>query len=204
MHAKVRRESVAGYATDETLVCGPKEHTRWWQRYRGHLQGLLYRLILNSYLFIANIHKRWPSCLSNRQILSTKTHFSCLFRQCRQPGHAGLPPHCHGRSRLALTPTHRAPRNRPRRPAKRPVSACKTAHTGSPYGTFLQRAAWHIHKKTCVTYCTHIGKVLAQELSKRKNRTFCIYLRNKSLSLQCYPQTETTQWARWEGRHIYG
>ena len=50
MHAKVRRESVAGYATDETLVCGPKEHTRWWQRYRGHLQGLLYRLILNSYL----------------------------------------------------------------------------------------------------------------------------------------------------------
>ena len=50
MHATVRRESVAGYATDETLVCGPKEHTRWWQRYRGHLQGLLYRLILNSYL----------------------------------------------------------------------------------------------------------------------------------------------------------
>ena len=50
MHAKVRRESVAGYATDETLVCGPKEHTRWWQRYRGHMQGLLYRLILNSYL----------------------------------------------------------------------------------------------------------------------------------------------------------
>nr|DAV99794.1 MAG TPA: hypothetical protein [Caudoviricetes sp.] len=45
MHAKVRRESVAGYATDETLVCGPKGHTRWWQRYRGHLQGLLYRLI---------------------------------------------------------------------------------------------------------------------------------------------------------------
>ena len=28
MHAKVRRESVAGYATDETLACGPKEHTR--------------------------------------------------------------------------------------------------------------------------------------------------------------------------------
>ena len=52
MHAKVRRESVAGYATDETLVCGPKEHTRWWQRYKGHLQGLLYRLILNSYLLI--------------------------------------------------------------------------------------------------------------------------------------------------------
>ena len=50
MHAKVRRESVAGYATDETLVCGPKEHTRWWQRYRGHLQGILYRLILKSYL----------------------------------------------------------------------------------------------------------------------------------------------------------
>ena len=50
MHAKVRRESVAGYATDETWVCGPKEHTRWWQRYRGHMQGLLYRLILNSYL----------------------------------------------------------------------------------------------------------------------------------------------------------
>ena len=38
MHAKVRRGSVAGYATDETLACGPKEHTRWWQRYRGHLQ----------------------------------------------------------------------------------------------------------------------------------------------------------------------
>mgnify|MGYP007110343094 FL=1 len=52
MHAKVRRESVAGYATDETLVCGPKEHTRWSQRYSGHLQGLLYRLILNSYLLI--------------------------------------------------------------------------------------------------------------------------------------------------------
>ena len=34
MHGKVRRESVAGYATDETLACGPKEHTRWWQRYR--------------------------------------------------------------------------------------------------------------------------------------------------------------------------
>ena len=50
MHAKVRRGSVAGYATDETLACGPKEHTRWWQRYRGHLQGLLYRLILNTYL----------------------------------------------------------------------------------------------------------------------------------------------------------
>ena len=52
MHGKVRRESVAGYATDETLACGPKEHTRWWQRYRGHLQGQLYRLILNSYLII--------------------------------------------------------------------------------------------------------------------------------------------------------
>ena len=52
MHAKVRRESVAGYATDETLVCCPKEHTRWWQRYSGQLQGLLYRLILNSYLLI--------------------------------------------------------------------------------------------------------------------------------------------------------
>ena len=52
MHAKVRRGSVAGYATDENLVCGPKEHTRWWQRYRGHLQGILYRLILNSYLLI--------------------------------------------------------------------------------------------------------------------------------------------------------
>ena len=52
MHAKVRRESVAGYATDETLVCGPKEHTRWWQRYRCHLQVLLYRLILNSYLLL--------------------------------------------------------------------------------------------------------------------------------------------------------
>ena len=26
MHGKVRRESVAGYATDETLACGPKEH----------------------------------------------------------------------------------------------------------------------------------------------------------------------------------
>ncbi len=52
MHAKVRRESVAGYATDETLVCGPKERTRWLQRYRCHLQGLLYRLILNSYLLI--------------------------------------------------------------------------------------------------------------------------------------------------------
>ena len=52
MHAKVRRESVAGYATDETLVCCTKEHTRWWQRYSGHLQGLLYRLILNSYLLI--------------------------------------------------------------------------------------------------------------------------------------------------------
>jgi hypothetical protein len=38
-----------------------------------------------------------------------------------------------------LTTTHRAPRNRPRRPAKRPVSACKTAHTGSPYGTFCKR-----------------------------------------------------------------
>ena len=52
MHANVRRESVAGYATDETLECGTKEHTRWWQRYSGHLQGLLYRLILNSYLLI--------------------------------------------------------------------------------------------------------------------------------------------------------
>ena len=50
MHATVRRESVAGYATDETLVCGPKEHTRWWQRYRGHLQGLLYRLIFEQLL----------------------------------------------------------------------------------------------------------------------------------------------------------
>ena len=41
MHGKVRRESVAGYATDETLACGPKEHTRWWQRYRGHLNSYL-------------------------------------------------------------------------------------------------------------------------------------------------------------------
>ena len=60
MHAKVRRESVAGYATDETFVCGPKGHTRWWQRYRGHLQGLLYRLILNSYLYLL-----LQSCLSS-------------------------------------------------------------------------------------------------------------------------------------------
>ena len=33
MHAKVRRESLAGYATDETLACGQKEHKRWWRRY---------------------------------------------------------------------------------------------------------------------------------------------------------------------------
>ena len=57
MHAKVRRESVAGYATDETLVCGPKEHARCWQRYRGHLQGLLSRLILNSYLHLYYIYR---------------------------------------------------------------------------------------------------------------------------------------------------
>ena len=151
MHAKVRRGSVAGYATDETLVCGPKEHTRWWQRYRGHLQGLLYRLILNSYLFIANIHKRWPSCLSNRQIVSTKAHFSCLFRQCRQSGHAGPPPHCHGRSRLALTPTHRAtkhgpgaPRNGPFRPARRPIREAHTARfaNGCMAGHYQRRKAW--------------------------------------------------------------
>ncbi len=28
MHAKVRRGSVAGYENDETLACGPNEHTR--------------------------------------------------------------------------------------------------------------------------------------------------------------------------------
>ena len=50
MHDKVRKVNVAGCATDETLAFGPKEHTRWWQRYIGHLQGILYRLILNSYL----------------------------------------------------------------------------------------------------------------------------------------------------------
>ena len=49
-HATVRRESVAGYATDETLACGPNGHTRWWQRYRGHLQVQLQRLMLNRYL----------------------------------------------------------------------------------------------------------------------------------------------------------
>lgn len=50
MKATVRRESVAGYATDETLTCGPKGHAIWRQRYRGSLQGQLYRLILNSCL----------------------------------------------------------------------------------------------------------------------------------------------------------
>ncbi len=147
MHAKVRRGSVAGYATYETLVCGPKEHTRWWQRYGGHLQGLLYRLILNSYLFIANIHKRWPSCLSNRQIVSTKAYFSCLFRQCRQPGHAGPPPHCHGRSRLALTPTHRAPRNTAPAPRETARFGLQDGPYGKPIRHVLQTAAWHIHIK---------------------------------------------------------
>ena len=123
-------------------LCGPKEHTRWWQRYRGHLQGLLYRLILNSYLFIANIHKRWPSCLSNRQIVSTKTHFSCLFRQCRQSGHAGPPPHCHGRSRLALTPTHRAPRNTAPAPRETARFGLQDGPYGKPIRHVLQTAAW--------------------------------------------------------------
>ncbi len=50
MHGKVRRGSVAGYAAVETFACSPKERTRWWQRYREHLHGILYRLILNSYL----------------------------------------------------------------------------------------------------------------------------------------------------------
>ena len=50
MHAKVRKESVAGYANDETLACGPQDHTRWRQIYSGHMQGLLYRLVLNSCL----------------------------------------------------------------------------------------------------------------------------------------------------------
>ena len=74
MHAKVRRESVAGYATDETLVCGPKEHTRWWQRYGRHLQGLLYRLILNSYLssFVLCWQKHQP--LPNRQPTASLRH----------------------------------------------------------------------------------------------------------------------------------
>lgn len=35
---------------DETLASGPKEHAIWRQRYRGSLQGKLYRLILNSCL----------------------------------------------------------------------------------------------------------------------------------------------------------
>lgn len=35
---------------DETLACGPKGHAIWRQRYRGSLQGKLYRLILNSCL----------------------------------------------------------------------------------------------------------------------------------------------------------
>lgn len=35
---------------DETLACGPKAHAIWRQRYRGSLQGKLYRLILNSCL----------------------------------------------------------------------------------------------------------------------------------------------------------
>ena len=74
MHGKVRRESVAGYATDETLVCGPKEHTRWWQRYGRHLQGLLYRLILNSYLssFVLCWQKYQP--LPNRQPTASLRH----------------------------------------------------------------------------------------------------------------------------------
>ncbi len=50
MHAKVRKESGAGYATYETLVCGPQERTRWRQIYSGHMQGLLYWLVLNSCL----------------------------------------------------------------------------------------------------------------------------------------------------------
>ena len=77
MHAKVRRESLAGYATHETLVCGPKEHTRWWQRYRGQLQGLLYRFILNSYLsqlhwmslrpYLHVCFITWPAMLVGKQ-----------------------------------------------------------------------------------------------------------------------------------------
>lgn len=50
MHAKVRKESLAGYATYETLVCGPQDHTIWRQIYSGHMQGLLYRFVLNSCL----------------------------------------------------------------------------------------------------------------------------------------------------------
>ncbi len=34
MHAKVRRESVAGYAMDETLVCGPRAHKMVAKIYR--------------------------------------------------------------------------------------------------------------------------------------------------------------------------
>ncbi len=118
MHAKVRRESVAGYATDETLVCGPKEHTRWWQRYKGYLQGLLYRLILNSYL--QPQHHHW--------------------RHCRTRGHE--PP---GRVHL-LPPPHRKDAHRgcqrtAHQRGKKPAQAQRPAHTTCVLPQRIQRCA---------------------------------------------------------------
>ena len=49
MHAKVRRESVAGYATDETLACGPKGHTRWWMTLARSIVSVDFELLLVIY-----------------------------------------------------------------------------------------------------------------------------------------------------------
>ena len=100
MHAKVRRESVAGYATDETLVCGPKEHTRWWQRYKGHLQGLLYRLILNSYLQPQHHHRRHCRTRGHeppgRVHLLPPPHRKDAHRGCQRTAHQRGKKNCSG------------------------------------------------------------------------------------------------------------
>ena len=90
-----------------------------------------------------------------------------------------------------------APRNGPFRPARRPI---REAHTAR----FANGCMAYSYKKRALPTVLTSAKFLHKNYRKEKNRTFCIYLRNKSLSLQCYPQTEATQWARWEGRHIYG
>lgn len=146
--------------------------------------------------------------------MSTKAHFSCLFSQRRKPGHAGRRPlqdsfaACAGSSMKNSTG---ATRNGP------------LGLQDGPYGKsirhVLQRAAY-LSVFSCIFAAMGrlrifiknpwlpdeltSAKFLQKELSKRKNRAFCIYLRNKFVSLRCYPQTEATQWARWVGRHIYG
>lgn len=120
---------------DETLACGPKAHAIWRQRYRGSLQGKLYRLILNSCLchfapqnspYGTAIWPVWQACTA-RLVLSG--------RGLLQPA--------------ACQPVGQCAHSRPHRSLSAGCGACRAAVAGLMCGFRLHVAVVHCRRHGC-------------------------------------------------------